>query len=72
MAKVCIICPNQVVVPNPNRFRLSLPGTAAVALAPLPLTVSPANAAKVKQAIAVTKRMRRWIFSEFASLQICA
>ena len=68
---MCIICPNQVVAPNPNRLRLSLPGTAAVALASLPLAASPANAAKVKRAIAATKRMRRWIFSEFASLQIC-
>jgi hypothetical protein len=28
-------------------------------------------AAKVKRAIAVAKKMRRWIFSEFAFLQIC-
>ena len=33
----------------PNRLKLSLAGTAAVALASLPLAVSPANAAKVSE-----------------------
>jgi hypothetical protein len=40
--------PRQVVVPNPNRLSLSIAGTAAVALASLPLAVSPA-AAKVSE-----------------------
>jgi hypothetical protein len=33
-------------MPHTNRLKLSLAGTAAVALASLPLAVSPANAAK--------------------------
>ena len=36
-------------MPHSNRFKLSLAGTAAVALASLPLAVSPANAAKVSE-----------------------
>jgi len=34
---------------NPNRLKLSLAGTAAVALASLPLTITPASAAKVTE-----------------------
>lgn len=37
-------------MPRSNRLSLSLAGTAAVALASLPLAVSPANAAKVTEA----------------------
>ena len=36
-------------MPRSNRLSLSLAGTAAVALASLPLAVSPANAAKVTE-----------------------
>ena len=36
-------------MPQPNRFRVSLAGTAAVALASLPLAISPASAAKVTE-----------------------
>jgi hypothetical protein len=36
-------------MPHPNRLSLSIAGTAAVALASLPLAVSPASAAKVSE-----------------------
>ena len=36
-------------MPRSNRLRLSLAGTAALALASLPLAVSPANAARVSE-----------------------
>ncbi len=36
-------------MPNPNRLSLSMAGTAAVALASLPLGITPASAAKVSQ-----------------------
>ena len=36
-------------MPHSNRFKLSLAGTAAVALASLPLAVSPASAAKLTE-----------------------
>ena len=36
-------------MPHPNRLSLSIASTAAVALASLPLAVSPANAAKVSE-----------------------
>ena len=36
-------------MPHANRFKLSLAGTAAVALASLPLAISPASAAKVTE-----------------------
>ena len=36
-------------MPHPNRIKLSLAGTAAVALASLPLGIIPANAAKVSE-----------------------
>ena len=38
------ISPAQVVVPRSNRLSLSIAGTAAAALASLPLAVSPASA----------------------------
>ena len=38
-----------LVVPRSNRLSLSIAGTAAVALASLPLAVSPASAARVVQ-----------------------
>ena len=41
---------HEAVIPHTNRFKLSLAGTAAVALASLPLAVSPASAAKVTEA----------------------
>ena len=37
-------------MPHPNRLSLSIAGTAAVALASLPLGITPANAAKVSEA----------------------
>ena len=36
-------------MPKPNRIKLSIAGTAAVALASLPLGITPACAAKVSQ-----------------------
>ena len=36
-------------MPNPNRLSLSIAGTAAVALASLPLSISPASAARVSE-----------------------
>ena len=36
-------------MPHPNRLKLSLAGTAALALASLPLGVTPASAARVSQ-----------------------
>jgi hypothetical protein len=36
-------------MPHSNRFKLSLAGTAAVALASLPLAVTPASAARVSE-----------------------
>ena len=36
-------------MPNPNRLSLSIAGTAAVALASLPLGINPASAAKVTE-----------------------
>jgi hypothetical protein len=41
-----------VTVPRSNRLKLSLAGTAAVALASLPFGITPANAAKVPQGTA--------------------
>jgi len=38
-------------VPRFNHLKLSLAGTAAVALASLPLGINPANAARVSQGI---------------------
>ena len=40
---------HEAVMPHSNRFKLSLAGTAAVALASLPLAISPASAAKVTE-----------------------
>ena len=40
---------SSAVVPHPNRLSLSFAGTAAVALASLPLGITPANAAKVSE-----------------------
>ena len=40
---------HEAVMPHSNRIKLSLAGTAAVALASLPLAISPASAAKVSQ-----------------------
>ena len=40
---------SSAVVPHPNRLKLSLAGTAAVALASLPLGITPASAAKVTE-----------------------
>ena len=36
-------------MPHPNRLSLSIAGTAAVALASLPLGITPANAARVSE-----------------------
>jgi hypothetical protein len=43
-----------VVVHHSNRLRLSIAGTAAVALAALPLAISPVNAARASQGSAST------------------
>ena len=40
---------HEAVMPHTNRIKLSLAGTAAVALASLPLGIIPANAARVSQ-----------------------
>lgn len=49
VAYVYFISPTQVLVPHPNRLSLSIAGTVALALASMPLAVSPAGATAFKR-----------------------